>query len=534
MKKLLLTIIFSLVLSALVAQTRPHITDIRPVENIAALRAIKPAEEGTWAFVEGYASRGDGGGGDFYWSSTSVATDNLGTIIMPNNHTGSGRWLRQTNTGSDVRVEWFGAFPDSGLDESERIQRAINFANGERLVKFPAGTFLIGKTLEAPAIGGNNYQAIYLQGNSPANVDVSAARVKVTQLRGLNTIALQSVNIFPGVATNSRVIIDLTPGAADYPSTRATFIDSIFFTSEYVSGDPFTHIAIQTKDFRETLIQNCYFNRVNIGINVDGYGYYSLIKNCGFARNTFGISSVGNWNNSSIENCRFHTNIQAAVFAFSDEGPVLSACFFEASVGAAVQVVESRRAIIQNSYFEGNQAELFKMNSPPASLNSAAIMKFSGNVVKIAGNRVGPLIRGGSSPESPASAAASQSLIIYLDSNFFENTGDGETVELLGPYYNGSEYCPKFAVLIGNQYRFPRKFNLDLLGAEPYQQYVNRMFDGPGNVFRFGRSFSSPSTGITDALDPREEIKQGMLRFDPVANKFQGVASETIGWFNLH
>lgn len=44
--------------------------------------------------IEGQSSAGDGLGGLFYWSSSSVATDDNNTILTPNSVPTTGRWLR--------------------------------------------------------------------------------------------------------------------------------------------------------------------------------------------------------------------------------------------------------------------------------------------------------------------------------------------------------------------------------------------------------------------------------------------------------
>ena len=51
--------------------------------NIAALRATT-AYTLSPVLVEGYYAIGDGGGGLYYWSGSSTASDNGGTIIAPN------------------------------------------------------------------------------------------------------------------------------------------------------------------------------------------------------------------------------------------------------------------------------------------------------------------------------------------------------------------------------------------------------------------------------------------------------------------
>lgn len=71
---------------------------IKSYDVIADLRAAnvpQPASGQTLSIqVQGSAAINDGLGGDFYWNSTSVATDNGTTVVNPTANTGAGRWLR--------------------------------------------------------------------------------------------------------------------------------------------------------------------------------------------------------------------------------------------------------------------------------------------------------------------------------------------------------------------------------------------------------------------------------------------------------
>jgi hypothetical protein len=111
--------------STVFSQTRVHTTDIRLVENIAALKALHPTVGGTRAEVSGYYSAADGGGGDFFWDDESTDTANDGTIIN-SLHTTTGRWKRDY-TGS-VSPLWFGCKADGASDDYAAFKRAIDVA----------------------------------------------------------------------------------------------------------------------------------------------------------------------------------------------------------------------------------------------------------------------------------------------------------------------------------------------------------------------------------------------------------------------
>lgn len=102
--------------------------------NIAALAAGTTANE--LSTVLGYYTPGDGGGGDFYWS-TVTGPGNGGTIFP----VGSGRRIRvDTN---QFNVKWFGAKGDNANDDTTAIQACINTAERGKIIFFPKGVYKI-------------------------------------------------------------------------------------------------------------------------------------------------------------------------------------------------------------------------------------------------------------------------------------------------------------------------------------------------------------------------------------------------------
>ena len=74
------------------------------------------ASNGDQASVAGYYVPGDGGGGMFYWNSTSTAADDGGVTILPTGHVGAGRWKRIYE--DYAIIEAFGAKGDGVTDDS--------------------------------------------------------------------------------------------------------------------------------------------------------------------------------------------------------------------------------------------------------------------------------------------------------------------------------------------------------------------------------------------------------------------------------
>lgn len=126
-----------------------HKTDYTHIvyTSIASLRAaaLTPFADQKIS-VSGYYAAGDGGGGDFYWDSTSTESDNNGTIIKVAAIT-TGRWKRIISS-SPINGKWFGAKGD-GVDDTTAVQEAITFVegfNGELF--YPDGTYKLTAKVE--------------------------------------------------------------------------------------------------------------------------------------------------------------------------------------------------------------------------------------------------------------------------------------------------------------------------------------------------------------------------------------------------
>ena len=108
------------------------------VSTLADLRNSTGGAEGEVIRMLGYAANGDGGGGEWFWSASSTAADNTGTIVDPS-AAGDGRWLRLFS--GPVNVKWFGAKGDGTTDDTAAFHAAITIvaANGGGQVDCPCG-----------------------------------------------------------------------------------------------------------------------------------------------------------------------------------------------------------------------------------------------------------------------------------------------------------------------------------------------------------------------------------------------------------
>ena len=98
--------------------------------------------------VLGRNTKGDGGGGAFYWVTGSYSTD--GGTVFPKSAVGSspsGAWKRVID--SDFDVKWFGAYGDGIVDDTVSIQNAITASvlNDGATLRVSPGRYLLRNTV---------------------------------------------------------------------------------------------------------------------------------------------------------------------------------------------------------------------------------------------------------------------------------------------------------------------------------------------------------------------------------------------------
>jgi pectate lyase-like protein len=114
-------------------------------QSISALRADDTSGFGATvpqALTSGYYAAGDDGGSQFFWSASSTATDNGGTVIKPDAiASGSpGRWLATITRTFNVKT--FGAKGDGTTNDTCRIQATFDSAPPYSMIILPSGTYL--------------------------------------------------------------------------------------------------------------------------------------------------------------------------------------------------------------------------------------------------------------------------------------------------------------------------------------------------------------------------------------------------------
>lgn len=111
--------------TALVSALANAASPISLAATVALLKAIPTSNlsDGASAVLAGYYASNDGGGGQFYWDQSSIAGDNGGTVIAPND--GVGRWIR-AGTNNVYNAAWFGVVGNGVSNDTAALQRALN------------------------------------------------------------------------------------------------------------------------------------------------------------------------------------------------------------------------------------------------------------------------------------------------------------------------------------------------------------------------------------------------------------------------
>lgn len=148
------------------------------INNIAELKQRVGIANSNISLL-GYYSAGDGGGGEFYWDSTSTETDNGGTIIQVSGVT-TGRWKRIYN--NIVNVLWFGVSNNEGVDATAKIQSILDSFND---CLIPKGNYRIDGTLNLNIVSqkllieGNLYRKTVNTNSTSPIIKISAQKVSL-------------------------------------------------------------------------------------------------------------------------------------------------------------------------------------------------------------------------------------------------------------------------------------------------------------------------------------------------------------------
>lgn len=171
----------------------------------------------TVVIAKGCGTPGDGGGGIFYWDTSSLSDDG-GTKILP---TGGGGLWRRVYTGP-LSVKWFGAVGDGLSADQNAIQKAIDACPLDGgVVLFPQGRY---RTTGTVYVRGSN---ITLQGSGRASVVAPAG--------SFDTVVFRSAT-FEFLYGNR--ILDLLFDESGKTGGRVIYGERVAqFTAQRVSGE---------------------------------------------------------------------------------------------------------------------------------------------------------------------------------------------------------------------------------------------------------------------------------------------------------
>lgn len=304
------------------------------VQNIDDLRTINGTNiTDDIAKVLGYSAAGDGGGGDFYWDSTSNDADNSGTVFQVTG-VATGRWKRLYSGA--INVKWFGAKGDGSTDDTIALNKCFNFAYIQKLLKytiyFPYGTYLISEGLDWGT--GNSSLTMFGDGVDKTSISLTDTsdflikfgidpntyngRISVCGIKFYGNGNALTVVDMANISDSKIKECEIHIGAGD-TITRVGLkinhyenqVDNVFITTSIPFVSYGSSIGIDMTDsiqINGTSVKNCVITLLNTGI----YNNTSTDTNClNIQNNVFdncvgtAIYQQGGCNAANIENNYF-------------------------------------------------------------------------------------------------------------------------------------------------------------------------------------------------------------------------------------
>lgn len=230
----------------------------RVTNSVSDLRALDKTRYAR-AFLIGYYSPGDGGGGAYWYDpADNTSADNGGSVIVA---TDGARWKLVIQT--EVSVKQFGAKGDNAADDTTKIQAALDFVGANRglSLRFPSGKYKISAALNfrptsalPTALTGSDlhfseHVESYIRGDGDARIIATAAIARMLLLQ-FNS-GLSSIGPF-------------------YTIVQGLLFDCANLATTGIESDYTMHLSI---------LKNKIWRPVNSGIYYTGYGVAKIRDN---------------------------------------------------------------------------------------------------------------------------------------------------------------------------------------------------------------------------------------------------------------
>ena len=297
------------------------------------MRAIDLEEaitDGEVITTTGYYAVGDGGHMTYRWDAASTATDNGGTIILPDGHSGPGRWIAIFEK-THINARWFGVRADNTTDDTAAIQSAIDTAidSGILRVILPTGDIRVTDTIHM-GYGNESFSMIELSAESAGRPSYFVWGTKlrptftdrpVVNIQGGRHCSIQGIGFVGTLATTSMYTATGLPASeaawdAVVPTHRfrqccAISIDAYSgeepTTDPHYENAPFGWSRWHSSDVR---IRDCHIQQFGCGVITkpsggDGNGDYVIIEDCSITGCKYAFSVNGSQTRqNTVKQCK--------------------------------------------------------------------------------------------------------------------------------------------------------------------------------------------------------------------------------------
>ncbi len=184
----------------------------------ATVTALRAATTTGLIYLYGYATRGDGGQGWFWYDSTVTAPEDNGGTVFYSSAASAG--YRRLLTGGPWSVRWFGAVGNGGSSDTAAINAAITAGGGIEYSFGEGYSYLISTTITANVAGAcfSGSSNLILGANNIPIFTISANNCQFKGLRLTNPTGYGQTNVtiftptagfyFPGSGACSGCLID--------------------------------------------------------------------------------------------------------------------------------------------------------------------------------------------------------------------------------------------------------------------------------------------------------------------------------------